>query len=146
MKRNAVEEGVTCAVGTATGRLHGGSSWFSSVHSCLLPFKILVVVYLTTLSGAQTIYSVEWEDDEWRMNWKGCERKRSWSNLRYFPGIFVEGPRKATQNLSQDSRSLGIDLNPGPPEYEAARPLNRPLFSSKLIGYHMAVHKHPQLS
>jgi hypothetical protein len=29
------------------------------------------------------------------------------------------GLRKATKNLSQDSPSLGSDLNPGPPEYKA---------------------------
>jgi hypothetical protein len=45
------------------------------------------------------------------MNWKGCGRKRSWPNLRYYPGICLEGLRKTTKNLSQDSRS--------PPEYEA---------------------------
>jgi hypothetical protein len=39
--------------------------------------------------------------------------------LRYCPSIFLEELRKATKNLSQDSRSAGRDLNPGPPEYEA---------------------------
>jgi hypothetical protein len=53
------------------------------------------------------------------MNWKGCGRKRSWLNLRYYPGICVEGLRKTMKNLSQDSRSPGRDLNPGHPEYEA---------------------------
>jgi hypothetical protein len=52
------------------------------------------------------------------MNWKGCGRKRSWPNLRYYPGICLEGLRKTTKNLSQDNRSPGRDLNPGPPEYE----------------------------
>jgi hypothetical protein len=53
------------------------------------------------------------------MNWKGCGRKRSWPNLRYYPGICLEGLTKTTKNLSQHSRSPGRDLNPGPPEYEA---------------------------
>jgi hypothetical protein len=53
------------------------------------------------------------------MNWKGCVRKQSWPNLRYYPGICLAGPRKSTKNLSQDSWSLGQDLNLGPPEYEA---------------------------
>jgi hypothetical protein len=53
------------------------------------------------------------------MNWKGCGRKRSWPNLRYYSGICQERLRKTTKNLSQDSRSLGRDLNPGRPEYEA---------------------------
>jgi hypothetical protein len=30
------------------------------------------------------------------MNWKGCGRKRSCSNLRYYPGICLEGLRKTT--------------------------------------------------
>jgi hypothetical protein len=37
--------------------------------------------------------------------------------LRYYPGIRLEGLRKNTENLNQDSRSPGSD--PGPPEYEA---------------------------
>jgi hypothetical protein len=33
---------------------------------------------------------------------------------------------KTTKNLSQDSRSLGRDLSPGPREYEAGVLSNRP--------------------
>jgi hypothetical protein len=36
----------------------------------------------------------------------------------YHTGICLEGMRKTTKNLSQDSRSLDRDLNQGPPEYE----------------------------
>jgi hypothetical protein len=39
--------------------------------------------------------------------------------LRSYPGIILDRLRKITKNLSQDSRSLGQDLNPGPPKYEA---------------------------
>jgi hypothetical protein len=53
------------------------------------------------------------------MNWKECERKRSWHNLRYYPGIFLDRLRKTAKTLRQNSRSLGRDLNLGPPEYEA---------------------------
>jgi hypothetical protein len=53
------------------------------------------------------------------MNWKGWGRKRSWLNLSYYPSIFLEGLRKTTKNFSQDTRSPGRDLNPGPPEFEA---------------------------
>jgi hypothetical protein len=28
------------------------------------------------------------------MNWKGCERKRSWFNLKYYPAIYPEELRK----------------------------------------------------
>jgi hypothetical protein len=59
------------------------------------------------------------------MNRKGCGTKQSWPNLRYYPGICLEGLRKTTKNLTQDNRSPGRDLNPGPPEYEAGvLPLN----------------------
>jgi hypothetical protein len=53
------------------------------------------------------------------MNWKGYGRKRSWPSTRYCPGICLEGPGK-TMNLSQDNWSPSRDLNPRPPEYEAA--------------------------
>jgi hypothetical protein len=53
------------------------------------------------------------------MNRKGYGRKQSWHNLRYYPGICLEGLRKAMETLSQDSHSPGEDLNLGPPEYEA---------------------------
>jgi hypothetical protein len=33
------------------------------------------------------------------MNWKGCGRKQSWPNLRYYPNIFLEGLGKPTKNL-----------------------------------------------
>jgi hypothetical protein len=53
----------------------------------------------------------------WVMNWKGCERKQLWPNLRYHPGICLEGLGKP-QKIGQDSRSSRRDLKPGPPEYE----------------------------
>jgi hypothetical protein len=53
------------------------------------------------------------------MNWKGCGRKRSCPNKRYYPGICLEELRKTMKDLSQDSRSPGRDLKPGTPEYEA---------------------------
>jgi hypothetical protein len=28
------------------------------------------------------------------MNWKGCEKRRSWPKLRYYQGIYLEGLRK----------------------------------------------------
>jgi hypothetical protein len=51
------------------------------------------------------------------MNLIGCGRKPSWPNLRYYPGICLEGLRKAT-NIGQDIRSSGRDLYSGPAEYE----------------------------
>jgi hypothetical protein len=46
--------------------------------------------------------------------------------LRYYPGICLEGLRKTTKCLGQDSWSLGQDLNPEPPEYEAGMLTIRP--------------------
>jgi hypothetical protein len=51
------------------------------------------------------------------MNSKGFGRKRSWP--RYYPRTCLKELRKSLKTLSQDSRSPGRDLNPGPPEYEA---------------------------
>jgi hypothetical protein len=39
--------------------------------------------------------------------------------LRCYPNIRLKGLRKITIDLSQDNRSLGRDLKPGPPEHEA---------------------------
>jgi hypothetical protein len=60
------------------------------------------------------------------MNWKGCGRKLLYPNLRYYPGIYLEGLRKTTKTLSQGSRSSGLDLNSQPPEYEVAVLTTRP--------------------
>jgi hypothetical protein len=52
------------------------------------------------------------------MNGKGCRRKRSWPNLEV---LFWNSPGGTEENFEtpQDVRSLGLDLNPGPPEYKA---------------------------
>jgi hypothetical protein len=51
------------------------------------------------------------------MNWKGRTSKRSWPNISTNPGIFLEQVKKTMKNLIQDSRSPGLDLNPGPTKY-----------------------------
>jgi hypothetical protein len=45
------------------------------------------------------VYSVEWRGDKWKMNLKGCGRKRSWPNLRCYFDIFSGGLRKTTKPL-----------------------------------------------
>jgi hypothetical protein len=50
------------------------------------------------------------------MNCKGFGRKLSWSNLRYYRGVFLEVLKKT---ISQNSRHLFQDLKLGPTEYEA---------------------------
>jgi hypothetical protein len=47
------------------------------------------------------------------MNWRGCGRM-----YHGIINIFLEKSRKIMKNLSQD-RSLGQDLNMGPPKYGA---------------------------
>jgi hypothetical protein len=58
----------------------------------------LFLVYLTAFSVTQTIsYRIEWNDDIITMNSRGCGRKRSFPNLRFYPGICLEGLRKTTK-------------------------------------------------
>jgi hypothetical protein len=45
------------------------------------------------------------------MNWKGYEWKQLRPDLRYYPSICVQGLSKIMKTLSQNSRSLGQDLN-----------------------------------
>jgi hypothetical protein len=52
------------------------------------------------------------------MNSEGCRRKLPWLNLRYYNAIFLDGLRKTTKYIEQDSRSLGRDLKQRAPEYE----------------------------
>jgi hypothetical protein len=52
------------------------------------------------------------------MNWKRFERKRSWSVLRYYPDICLDGLRKTTKYLNLHSRFAGKYLKPGSSEYE----------------------------
>jgi hypothetical protein len=47
------------------------------------------------------------------------ERTRKETVVAYYPGIFLEGLRNTTKNLSPGSRSPGRDLKPKLPEYEA---------------------------
>jgi hypothetical protein len=43
------------------------------------------------------------------MNYKMRGRKQSWSNLRHYPSIRLEGLSKTIKNLSQESLSPGQD-------------------------------------
>jgi hypothetical protein len=62
------------------------------------------------------------------MKWEGLEGSSHGLILRYYPGICLEGLSKSMKNLCQDSWSPGLDLNPGPPEYEAGVLTIRPWF------------------
>lgn len=46
-------------------------------------------------------------------DWKGCRMKRPWPDVRYYPGMCLDGLRKNTKILSHDSRSPGQYLDSG---------------------------------
>jgi hypothetical protein len=75
------------------------------------------------------------------MNWKGFLIGSVRGLIsRYYPGIRLEGLRKTTRNLNQDSRSLGPRIEPGPPEYEAGvltTHTRRSVLSSQRRGQHL---------
>jgi hypothetical protein len=52
------------------------------------------------------------------INWKGCDRKLLWPNLRFYAGIILEGLRKTTK-ASIRIAGLRADFEPGTPECEA---------------------------
>jgi hypothetical protein len=54
------------------------------------------------------------------MNYKRYGRRQSWSKLRYYPGICVEGLRETTEKPQSEYLFPGRDLTLGAPEYEAA--------------------------
>lgn len=57
----------------------------------------------------------------WFVNnyWKWCGRKQLWSNFKCYPDIYLEGLRKTTNNLNQDSQC--------PVETHTNHPLNASL-------------------
>jgi hypothetical protein len=57
---------------------------------------------------------------------KQFRRKLHSLTLRYYLSIRREGLRKNTKNLTEDSRSPGRDLNPGPSKNEAGVLTTRP--------------------
>jgi hypothetical protein len=78
-------------------------------------------------------------------NWEGCGRKWSWPNSRHYPGICLEGLRKTTETLTEDSRFPDRDLYPGSPEYAAGVSTTQPRRSNLLLMYYTfksAVSKH----
>jgi hypothetical protein len=88
-------------------------------------FTYGIMVYLRTLSTAQAT-------QRWMVGWfmhnelVMIGRNMSWYNSRYYPGICLEGLRKGTKSLSQDSRSPGRDFKPGFPKYKAGMLTTRP--------------------
>jgi hypothetical protein len=73
-------------------------------------------------------------------NGKDLERGGRGIILRYHPGMLLEGLRKNTKNLSQDSRSQGRDWSPGFPQYEAGVYHTRPRRSVRFYVNCLIVH------
>jgi hypothetical protein len=80
------------------------------------------------------------------LNWKEVIRKRSWPNFKILSWQSPGGLRKNTENVSQDSRSAGRDLNQGPPEYEAGMLTTQPRHHYQNIATHASyryIFSHP---
>jgi hypothetical protein len=81
------------------------------------------------------LYSVEWNSDKWMVVGKDLEGSSYGLILRFHPSIHLDGLRKTTKNISQDIWSLDLDLNLGPPEYEAGMLTTQPqrlVFSARM--------------
>lgn len=63
------------------------------------------------------------------VNCKGCGRKGSWPVSDCVPAYPLQRLRKASNDLSQDSRSFGRDLSLGSPSYETVLPLDADVLS-----------------
>jgi hypothetical protein len=72
------------------------------------------------------LYSVD--DRVMRMvtNWKGFCMKRSWSILRYYSDIRLEGMRKTAKHFNQDSRSPGPRFESGASRIRSRSVTTRP--------------------
>jgi hypothetical protein len=70
-----------------------------------LNYYALIILFICSLFNyaflVTWLYSVEWKDDKWRMNWEGCAT----FNLRYYIDIYLQELRKSTKNHNQNSRS-----------------------------------------
>jgi hypothetical protein len=84
------------------------------------------------LSVNRLLYSV---DDRATVEWWWIRNGLVWSDrcpvFTYYTGIRLQGLRKTTKSLNQDSRLPGRDVNPGPPEHESGVLTCRPLCSGQ---------------
>lgn len=74
-------------------------SFFTNASSVFYLFRGVRELYLI-------LYGVKCWNDSMNTTWEGCERYHLWRNLRYYPGIFLEGMRKTTKT------SIGIVIQP----------------------------------
>jgi hypothetical protein len=109
-------------------RSYTGLSSIILDHIQLACLFVCLFVCLTPLCKHLTQYRVESRDERWMMNWESCGRKQSSCNFKALSRN-LPGTDENHENLSNDSRSPGRDLNLGPPEYEAGVLTTRSWFS-----------------
>jgi hypothetical protein len=90
-------------------------------------FIYVYVVHLTMLFQWPKLHSIKWNGDKWIG--KDLEGSGHGLILRCYPKIFLEELRKIMKILSQDSRSLGKDLKPGPADKIKTFGINLLLYS-----------------
>jgi hypothetical protein len=78
-----------------------GLTWVTMVRGQLSAWTMeesnecLFVVYLTTFFFSDSrLHGIKWRSDKQMASWKGCGRKQSCHNLRYYPSICLERLRK----------------------------------------------------
>jgi hypothetical protein len=93
---------------------------------------VCFVVYLTTLfSDSKLLASDEGVISElWIV--KDVEGSSRGLILRYYPEIYLQGLKKTTKTLSQDSRYTGRGYRSLPPEYEVGMPTSGPWCSERV--------------
>lgn len=86
--------------------------------------SMLFEVCLATLSVNQALCRVRISINVIKLiKFKECAGKRSWPDLRFYPGICLEGSRKTTKNLRQESL-YSSDIRTGHLRVQIALPLD----------------------
>jgi hypothetical protein len=90
------------------------TSLYSFSNTCNPPESKFVSLCVISLLERRflRLYSTEWKDDRWMMNCKGCGRKRSWPNLRQYPGMCLEDWGKP-RNSQSIQLICGSRVEPG---------------------------------
>lgn len=88
------------------------NNFLKFIFQCMLYYILvhLIYGYFINVSCSDCVASmIEWQ---WIIHFKRCARKRSWPNLRYYLHTFLQGLKKTSKNLSQDSWNSSRALNP----------------------------------
>jgi hypothetical protein len=76
------------------------SWWQVFVLFLTLPSYGWLILSLLLMTSFQQfrLFNVGCQNDVWIVNWKGCERKRSWANLQWIPVLSWRGVGKLLKN------------------------------------------------